>query len=133
MSSTFNLSLNTLTTDILGIKKITLFIKTLVWTNNEKDVAEKVISVASSSWKDHNRSKLPFKTVGNNVKPNPLSSIPEEENEVSKPVVRWLEYELIHLLAKEIEDNKTSFKIASHFKILSSFITLEFEEKHVSI
>jgi hypothetical protein len=121
---------------VFGIKKIALFLKTQVILNDANSVSEKEITVASSSWKDPNRSiRLPFKTVGKDLKPNPLAAVPEFENHTVQGK-RWLEYDLTHLLLREFhERNRNSasmIKVASHFKILSSFMTFEFEEKHVS-
>ena len=133
MSTTFNLSLNPQTTGNYGIKKIAFFLKTEI--KSVDGVSDKDITVALSSMRDPNRSRLPFRTQGIKVEPMPLTPLSDESGH--DRVNRWLEYDLTSILLNEFSDrsknSEAMFKIGSHFKILSSFITLEFEEKHVSI
>lgn len=134
-STTFNLTINPQTSTKHQIKKIAVYLKQQINLNDLDSVSDKEITVISSSWKDPLRSKQSFKSMGS-VKPQPLPSLPEYENfHYDMTPLRWLEYDLTDLLLKELSDQKKKIITinSNFFKIYSSFISMEFDERHVSI
>jgi len=130
-STTFNLTINPQTSTKHQIKKIAVYLKQQINLNDLDSVSDKEITVISSSWKDPLRSKQSFKSMGS-VKPQPLPSLPEYENFRDITPLRWLEYDLTDLLLKELSDQKKKIITinSNFFKIYSSFISMEFDERH---
>lgn len=118
------------------MRKIALYLKQKINVADLDSMSEKEITLIASAWKDRGSKSVPFMSIGS-VKPAPLSPLPDHENSLppDQPQSRWVEYDLTNLLRKQLTDKRGGNFITintNNFKIYSSFINMEFNERQVA-
>lgn len=128
------------------MNKIALYLKLKIKPGDLDSMHEKEITLIASAWKDRTGAKsgMPFTSIGS-VKPAPLltSSFLSSDDEtqenrlpVDQPQSRWVEYDLTNLLKSHLTDNRRDGNFitinTNNFKIYSSTITMDFNERQVT-
>ena len=128
------------------MKKIALYLQQKIRANDLDSIHEREITlISSSSGKDRETLQPksgPLESLGS-VKANPIPNLMEfkENMPTDEPQSRWIEYDLTNLLQDRLTTGSSVGRRsggnfvtvnANLFKIYSSFITIDYNERQVS-